>query len=84
MAKQVENEFAPRIKFHRFITFCLPLLGSGKTYTMFGPSGIHNERKTQKDLELMGIIPRAVTEIFESIERKCVAIHYLLFFCTNI
>ena len=37
---------------------------------MFGPSGIHNDRKTPKDMESMGIIPRAVSEIFECIENK--------------
>jgi len=37
---------------------------------MFGPHELKSERINQSINKDMGIIPRAVTEIFEAIERK--------------
>ena len=45
------------------------MTGAGKTYTTFGPS-IDSERVTAEDASKLGLIPRAMFELFEASSRK--------------
>lgn len=51
---------------------CFGQTGSGKTHTIFGPD-VHAERVTAEDASRLGVLPRAMHDLFERIDARTAA-----------